>query len=193
MIRVPKRIFKIIFDLRRARGSFKTLWTPVGKIVSLVRNFWQLCLCVQILFDGVRGPKKAERVIPVWEKLPDLAPIPASLGKRFWVNQKSWYSPQKYYGPYPLKDLSVFPYRGRGNAYFFWTSKFIISGLECRRMFKLVLAHTMDTSGPFWATHPTKKYVLTKAHPLENFRRKNVFFADQAGLGPRWGAKCQKC
>ena len=58
---------------------------------------------------------------------------------------------------------------GGGKCIFFWTSKFIISGLECRRMFKLVLAHTMDPSGPFWGTHPTEKYVLTKAHPLENF------------------------
>ena len=43
-------------------------------------------------------------------------------------------------------------------------------------MFKLVLAHTMDPSGPFWGAHPTKKYVHTKTCPLENFRRKNAFF-----------------
>ena len=60
-------------------------------------------------------------------------------------------------------------------------------------MVKLVPAHTMDPFGPFWGTHPTEKYVHTKAHPFENFRRNNTFFATQAGLNPRWGAKCQKC
>ena len=90
-----------------------------------------------------------------------------------------------------LKDDSVFV--TGGDAQFFWTSKCKISGLECRRMFKLVLAHTMDPSGPFWGTHPTKKYVHTKAHPLENFGRKNALFWPQAGFGPRWGAKCQNC
>ena len=58
-------------------------------------------------------------------------------------------------------------------------------------MFKLVLAHTMDPSGPFWGAHPIEKYVHTKAHPLENFGRKNAFSDDQASLGPRWGAECQ--
>ena len=60
-------------------------------------------------------------------------------------------------------------------------------------MLKIFLAHTMDPSGPFWGAHPTEKYVHTKAHPLENFRRKNALFWPQAGFGPRWGAKCQNC
>ena len=51
-------------------------------------------------------------------------------------------------------------------------------------MFKLVLAYTMDPFGPFWGAHPTKKYVHTKAHPLENFRRKNALFWTQAGFTP---------
>ena len=63
-----------------------------------------------------------------------------------------------------------------GNAQIFWTSKCKISGLECRRMFKLVLAHTMDPSGPFWGAHPTEKYVHPKAHPLRNFDQKNADF-----------------
>ena len=50
--------------------------------------------------------------------------------------------------------------------------------------FKVVSADTMDPSGPFWGAHPTKKYVHTKAHPLENFRRKMAFFLPQAGFGP---------
>ena len=43
-------------------------------------------------------------------------------------------------------------------------------------MFKLVLAHTMDHSGPFWGAHPTEKYVHPKAHPLRNFDQKNADF-----------------
>ena len=72
--------------------------------------------------------------------------------------------------------MTAFLLRGGRQCKMFWTSKCIISGLECRRMFKLVSAHTMDPSSPFWGAHPTKKYVHAKAHPLEKFRRKNVFF-----------------
>ena len=81
---------------------------------------------------------------------------------------------------------------GENKMHIFWTSKFIISGLECRRMFKLVLVHTMDPSGPFWGAHLTEKYVHTKAYPLEKFRRKMTPILGPTGFGNRWGAKCQK-
>ncbi len=33
--------------------------------------------------------------------------------------------------------------------------------------FKLILAHTLDPSVPFWIAHPTKKYLHPKAQPAE--------------------------
>ena len=72
-------MFKTIFDLRRPSGPKKVPGTAVPKNRDFLAIFFKrVCLCVQILFGGVRGPKRAERVIPAWEKLSDLAPIPSS-------------------------------------------------------------------------------------------------------------------
>ena len=54
-----------------------------GRLSLKIGIFWskffkRVCLCVQILFGGVRGPEGSQRVIPAWEKLSDLAPIPRS-------------------------------------------------------------------------------------------------------------------
>ena len=68
-------------------------------------------------------------------------------------------------------------------------------------MFKLVLAHTMDPSGPFWGAHPTEKYVHPPGTTI-NFFHLQVFhdFGQKfsrppmclmgAYTGPRlWGGK----
>ena len=47
--------------------------------------------------------------------------------------------------------------------------RFCIIILNQITLFKLVLTHTMDPSGPFWSTPPRKKYVHIKAHPSEFF------------------------
>ena len=41
---------------------------------------------------------------------------------------------------------------------------------------KLVLAHTLDPSGPFWITHPTEKYLYPYTQPAEISDEKNVRF-----------------
>ena len=75
----------------------------------------------------------------------------------------------------------------------FFDSKCKISGLECRMRFKLVLAHTLDPSGPFWAGHPTEKYLHPKAQPAEISDEKNADFGTSWShfrlLGPNnfWG------
>ncbi len=51
-------------------------------------------------------------------------------------------------------------------------------------MFKLVLAHTMDPSGPFWGAHPTEKYVHIKAQPPKSFRLKMSRIWVRGGFGP---------
>ena len=56
---------------------------------------------------------------------------------------------------------------GDKNGGIFLTSKCKILGLECRRKFKLVLAHMMDPSGPFGARTPPKSMCTHEAHPLE--------------------------
>ena len=72
-------MFKTIFDLRRPSGPNKDPWTVAGKNRDFLAIFFKrVYLCVQILFGGVRGLKRAERVIPGREKLSDLAPIPSS-------------------------------------------------------------------------------------------------------------------
>ena len=93
-----------------------------------------------------------------------------------------------------LKDDSVFATGGgEKNARFFFDSKCNISGSECRRVFKLFLAHTMDPSGPFWGAHPTEKYLHTRRHTLEKNRRKNARFGVQAGWSAPGGVKHQNC
>ena len=42
--------------------------------------------------------------------------------------------------------------------------------------FKLVLAHTLDPSGPFGITHRTEKYLHPKAQPAEISDEKNARF-----------------
>ena len=78
MVKGPKNVFKAISDLRRSYGG-KNLLVPIlsQNRVFLAIFFKRVCLCVQILFGGVRAPKRAERVIPAWEKLSDLDPIPS--------------------------------------------------------------------------------------------------------------------
>ena len=75
-----------------------------------------------------------------------------------------------------LKGFLPFVYGGGGNADFFFDSKCKISGLECRMGFKLVLAHTLDPSGPFWDIHPIEKYLHPKAHHAEISVEKNADF-----------------
>ena len=75
-----------------------------------------------------------------------------------------------------LKDDPHLFTGGEKKADFFFHSKCKISGSECRSGFKLVLAHTMVPSGPFWGAHPTEKYVHPKAHPLRNFYQKKCRF-----------------
>ena len=76
MVKGPKNMFKTIFDLRRSSGPKKVPGTVVPKNRDFLAIFFKrVCLCVQILFGGVRGPEGSQRVIPAWEKLSDLAPI----------------------------------------------------------------------------------------------------------------------
>ena len=97
-------------------------------------------------------------------------------------------------GGFPLKDRPVFATGGGVKTTdFFLDSKYKISGLECRRRFKLVLAHTMDPSGPFWGAHPAEKYLHTRRHTLEKFRRKSVVFVTQAGWSAPGGVKHKNC
>ena len=49
-----------------------------------------------------------------------------------------------------FKGYLRFCYGGGINACFFFDSKCIISRLEGRRRVKLVSAHTLGPSGPFW-------------------------------------------
>ena len=78
MVKGPKNVFKAISDLRRSYGRKKFLRSSLTQNrVFLAIFFKWVCLCVQILFGGVRDPKRAERVIPAWEKLSDLDPIPS--------------------------------------------------------------------------------------------------------------------
>ena len=78
--------------------------------------------------------------------------------------------------PKYLKGKPRFCYGG-GEKVVIFHSKYKISGLECRRRFKLVLAHTMDPSGPFWGAHPAEKYLHTRRHTLEKFAEKMHIFA----------------
>ena len=78
-------------------------------------------------------------------------------------------------------------------SHFFVDSIEHISGSECRRGFKLFLAHTMGPSGTFWGAHPTEKYLHTRRHTLEKNRRKNARFRVQAGWSAPGGAKHQSC
>ncbi len=74
-----------------------------------------------------------------------------------------------------------------GKCTFFFHSKCKISGLECLMRFKLVLAHTLDPSGPFWIAHPTKKYLHPKAQPEGISVEKKCIFWDQlVPLLPFW-------
>ena len=87
--------------------------------------------------------------------------------RQHWLGQASYF----------FKGWPPFVHEGGGRkCRFFFHSKCKISGSECRSGFKLVLAHTMDPSGPFWGAHPTEKYVHPKAHPLRNFDQKNADF-----------------
>ena len=84
MAKGPKNMFKAISDLRWPCGPNKALRSSLTQNrVFLAIFFKRVCLCVQILFGGVRGPEESQRVIPAWEKLSDFAPIPTLLGKRF--------------------------------------------------------------------------------------------------------------
>ncbi len=64
------------------------------------------------------------------------------------------------------------------------TSKCKILGLECRRKFKLVLAHIMDPSGPLGARTPPKSKCTHVAHPLEKKWSKMAIF------GTNWRRMC---
>ena len=64
----------------------------------------------------------------------------------FLKNLKTW----SIFPARKLKDTSVFATGGGINARFFSDSKCIISRLEGRRRVKLVSAHTLGPSGPFW-------------------------------------------
>ena len=64
------------------------------------------------------------------------------------------------------------------------TSKCKILGLECRRKFKLALAHMMDPSGPFGARTPPKSMCTHEAHPLEKKRSKMAIFWS------KWSTMC---
>ena len=84
MVKGPKNMFKTIFDLRGPSGPNKVPWTVVTQIgIFWSKFFKRVCLGVQILFGGVRGPEGSQRVIPAWEKLSDLAPIPSSQNNGF--------------------------------------------------------------------------------------------------------------
>ena len=68
--------------------------------------------------------------------------------------------------------------------------------------FKLVLAHTLDPSSPFWDIHPIEKYLHPKAHHAEISVEKNAdFWPPQThlchmGANNFWGVNsvrsCQK-
>jgi len=151
MLRGPKNMFKTISDLRTQMGLAQAPKTSGHKNRDFLgRNFWRLCLCVHILFRGVRGPEGSQRVIPAWEKLSDLAPIPSSQKNGFWVNPKTWLlPPSDNTWTRSFKGWLRFCYGGGEIAYFFLTSKCKISGLGYRMDFKVVSADTMDPSGPF--------------------------------------------
>ena len=82
-------------------------------------------------------------------------------------------------GRVPLKGNPSFYYGGGKNGGVFLTSKCKILGLECRRKFKLVLAHIMDPSGPFGARTPPKSMCTHEAHPLEKKWSKMAIFGSQ--------------
>jgi hypothetical protein len=87
----------------------------------------------------------------------------------------------------PLKEHPPFYYGGGGgNGGIFMTSKCKMLGLECRRKFKLVLAHIMDPSGPrpFGARTPPKSMCTHEAHPLEKKWSKMAIF------GTNWRRMC---
>ena len=84
-----------------------------------------------------------------------------------------------------IKGNPPFYYGGGGkNGGIFLTSKCKILGLECRRKFKLVLAHIMDPSGPFGARTPPKSMCTHVAHPLEKKWSKMAIF------GTTWRRMC---
>ena len=61
MVKGPKNMFKTIFDLRRPSGPKKAPRTVVPKNRDFLAIFFKrVCLCVQILFGGVRGPGGAK-------------------------------------------------------------------------------------------------------------------------------------
>ena len=85
---------------------------------------------------------------------------------------------------FPLKETPRFITGGGKNGGIFFTSKCKISGLECRRKFKLALAHNMDPSGPFGVRTPPKSMCTHEAHALEKKWSKMSIF------GPKWRRMC---
>ena len=84
MVKGPKNMFKTIFDLRRPSGPNKVPWTVVTQNRDFLAIFFKRCAWwVQILFGAGRTPNTPQRVIPAWEKLSDLAPIPSSQNNGF--------------------------------------------------------------------------------------------------------------
>merc|ERR1712035_118428 len=73
---------------------------------------------------------------------------------------------------------------GEENGQIYLTSKCKILGLEGRRKFKLVLAHTMDPSGPFGVRAPPKSMCTHEAHALEKKWTKMSIF------GTKWRRMC---
>ena len=88
-----------------------------------------------------------------------------------------------------------------GNAYFFWTSKFVISGLECRRMFlstvNLTKFDELDHFSSFNKRSPNS--IQSDPGPLERIIRHfwNKFTTQQASVRSRYDClltekNCQK-
>ena len=84
MAKGPKNMFKAISDLRRSCGPNKALRTLGPKNRDFLTKIFKRCAWwVHILFGAARAPNTPHGVIPAWEKLSDLAPIPTFLEKRF--------------------------------------------------------------------------------------------------------------